>query len=345
VTTATALADAVLRGAALGQTVLAAIILWPRIADNALRAGFALLAAGIMAYATVSAPWALPQMTTGALILLASLNPPLLWGAGLVLLDAGPVARRWVPVLLPGFGLGAVVWLAWPPAAGGVGVLHAAAMAVLYAHVLWLAWSGREGDLVEPRRGLRRGLAAAAALTGLVVAGVETGVLRLPAALPQSLLLALALAVLSGAVVLALALRPVASPVGTAPAEPLSDAETAVLDRLRSAMSARVWAEEGITVGGLAARLATQEHRLRRVINRGLGYRNFARFINEHRVRAACAALSDAAQADRPVQQIAFELGFGSPGPFNRAFRDITGQSPTDFRATALARTRAPGSQ
>ena len=342
--TAITLTEAVLRGAALGQTVLAVAILWPRVTGMAMRAGFALLAACTLSYTIVSAPWPLPGGVAALLILLASLNPALLWGAGLVLLDAGAVARRWVPVLLPGFGLGAVVWLVWPPAAPVVGVLHAVAMALLYADVLWLAWSGREGDLVEPRRGLRRGLAAAAALTGLVVAGIETGVLHPPATLPLSLVLAAALALLSGAVVLASALRPLPIPVGAPPAL-LTDAEGAVLDRLRAAMDARIWAEQGITVGDLAARLATQEHRLRRVINRGLGYRNFARFINEHRVRAACIALSDPAMADRPVQQIAFDLGFGSPGPFNRAFRDITDQSPTDFRATALAQTRTPGSR
>ena len=343
--TAITLTEAVLRGAALGQTVLAVAILWPRVTGMAMRAGFALLAAGTLSYTIVSAPWPLPGGVAAVLILLASLNPALLWGAGLVLLDEGAVAQKWVPVLLPGFGLGAMVWLVWPPVAAAVGVLHAIGMALLYADVLWLAWSGREGDLVEPRRGLRRGLAAAAALTGLVVAGIESGVLRPPATLPLSLVLAAALALLSGAVVLASALRAAPTAPVSAAADPLTDAETAVLDRLRTAMDARVWAEEGITVGALAARLATQEHRLRRVINRGLGYRNFARFINEHRVRAACIALSDPAMADRPVQQIAFDLGFGSPGPFNRAFRDITDQSPTDFRATALAQTRTPGSR
>jgi AraC-like DNA-binding protein len=58
-------------------------------------------------------------------------------------------------------------------------------------------------------------------------------------------------------------------------------------------------------------------------------------------VNAACAVLADPARADVPVLTIAHESGFASLGPFNRAFRDITGQSPSEYRAAALAGRRA----
>jgi AraC-like DNA-binding protein len=335
------IAETALRGAAMGFCAVAAVPLARRSAGR-WRLLPPVLALTLCAYLAVSAPWGLPPGLQPVLILLASLNPPLLWTAGLGLLDAGRMAGRAGPPLVAAFAL---VALARPLAPALLGGLHGGAMALLYGHVLWLAWIGSAGDLVEPRRGLRRALAGVGAGIGLAVAGVETGLVTLPASLPAGLLQAAVLALVAGTVLAALALPP--APDAEAPPAPaaaplrLSDAEAAVLDRLRAAMAARVWAEEGLTVGALAARLNTAEHRLRRVINRGLGYRNFARFINEHRIAAAQAILADPATADRGVQQIAYDTGFGSPGPFNRAFREITGQNPTAFRAAALAAARA----
>jgi AraC-like DNA-binding protein len=37
------------------------------------------------------------------------------------------------------------------------------------------------------------------------------------------------------------------------------------------------------------------------------------------------------------VASIAFDLGFGSLGPFNRAFRDETGLTPTEYRRQKMA--------
>ncbi len=68
------------------------------------------------------------------------------------------------------------------------------------------------------------------------------------------------------------------------------------------------------------------------MINKGLGYRNFAQFVNEHRIGAACEVLSDPARADTPVLSIAYDVGFASIGPFNRAFREKHQQSPTEYR-------------
>ncbi|MEY8828307.1 helix-turn-helix domain-containing protein [Sedimentitalea sp. XS_ASV28] len=71
---------------------------------------------------------------------------------------------------------------------------------------------------------------------------------------------------------------------------------------------------------------------VRRAINKGLGYRNFAQFINERRIEAARQILSDPARADIPILSIAYDVGFASVGTFNRAFRDQTGQSPSEYR-------------
>lgn len=64
-----------------------------------------------------------------------------------------------------------------------------------------------------------------------------------------------------------------------------------------------------------------------------LGFRNFNAFLNHRRVQRAQAALSDPGQSHLTVGEIAYALGYRSLGPFNRAFKDSTGETPTEFRA------------
>jgi AraC-like DNA-binding protein len=101
----------------------------------------------------------------------------------------------------------------------------------------------------------------------------------------------------------------------------------------------RVYRLEGLTVAGLAGRLGVPEYRLRRVINRRLGHRNFNAFINGFRLDEAQRALRDPAQRELPVLTIALEAGFQSIGPFNRAFKAATGVTPTEFRRQHSAET------
>ena len=61
--------------------------------------------------------------------------------------------------------------------------------------------------------------------------------------------------------------------------------------------------------------------------------------MNGHRIEAAKRRLGDAAEARTTVAAIAFDLGYGSLGPFNRAFRAATGSTPTEWRRQALAET------
>jgi AraC-like DNA-binding protein len=84
------------------------------------------------------------------------------------------------------------------------------------------------------------------------------------------------------------------------------------------------------------------EHRLRRLVNDGLGHRNFAEFLSVHRVAAAKRELADPRLSERSVSEIAFALGYASLGPFNRAFREATGTTPSAFRTQALADSPNP---
>ena len=85
-----------------------------------------------------------------------------------------------------------------------------------------------------------------------------------------------------------------------------------------------------IVARGIA--IGVPEHRLRPLINDHLGFRNFSAFVNAARIEAAKRLLADPAQARTTIAAIAFDLGFGSLGPFNRAFKEATGKTPTEFR-------------
>ena len=94
----------------------------------------------------------------------------------------------------------------------------------------------------------------------------------------------------------------------------------------------RVYREPSLTIAALALRMGLPEHRLRKLINEGLGHRNFSSFLNAYRIADAKRALRDPALADTPVLTIAMDAGFQSLGPFNRAFKADTGLTPTEFR-------------
>lgn len=117
--------------------------------------------------------------------------------------------------------------------------------------------------------------------------------------------------------------------VSHAPAAPLSAEEKALLVRVRELIDVqKVYHEPSFGRGALARELACSESQLSRVINYEYG-KSLPRLLNERRVADAKRLLSDPAI---PVQVIAFEVGFNSLASFNRAFKEITGQTPSGFR-------------
>lgn len=70
--------------------------------------------------------------------------------------------------------------------------------------------------------------------------------------------------------------------------------------------------------------------------NGALGHRNFAQFVNGYRLAEVRSALADPAQREVPIITIALDAGFGSLGPFNRAFRDVEGVTPREWRVARM---------
>lgn len=94
----------------------------------------------------------------------------------------------------------------------------------------------------------------------------------------------------------------------------------------------RVYRKEGLTIGQLAEMMQEQEYKLRRLINGQLGFRNFNDFLNQYRVNEACKILIDPNETKRTILEIAYDLGYQSIGPFNKAFRELKGTTPTAYR-------------
>ncbi|MFT4102274.1 MAG: AraC family transcriptional regulator [Burkholderiaceae bacterium] len=134
------------------------------------------------------------------------------------------------------------------------------------------------------------------------------------------------------------AIAPPTTKLPTTEPASIDAADVDLAHRLRQAMTIeRAHADETLSIASLAARLDVPEYRLRRVINRQLGHRNFTTFVNGHRLADARAALADPARRELPILTVALDAGFASIGPFNRAFKADTGLTPSAYRRQALA--------
>ncbi len=212
---------------------------------------------------------------------------------------------------------------------------------------LWVAWRGRENDLVEARRRVRAGFVWA---TGSAVVSVNVIYYAHNVTTAGKVSSALAVLISSGIVIIVggicysmLGLRRADIFVGAQLAlvhdERANDpASAGIAERLQTHMTQmRAYRDDTLTIAGLAAQLGEQEYRLRRVINGQMGYRNFAAFLNGYRLAEVKAALRDPSQREVPILTIALDAGFGSLGPFNRAFRDAEAMTPSAYRAGVAA--------
>ncbi len=269
---------------------------------------------------------------------LSALAPALFWAFATGLFADERAIPRWryAPA---GFALALSLIAGWspPPYAHAFSIFYNLLTAVLILHAFVVIWRGAPDDLVEPRRRLRVPVIVAGAAYVLAIAAGDLGSAngfaleispRAQAAILALLALSVAAVLLGADADLLGAARPIRSDT------PVPGPDVPALARLGRALDEEeIWRREKLTIGALAAHLAMPEHRLRRLINGTLGYRNFASLINERRIAAARIVLADPAQASKSVAAIAFELGFGSLGPFNRAFKEATGATPTEWRA------------
>jgi AraC-like DNA-binding protein len=355
--------DLILRAATFALACAAAVAILLRRERHAASGYAAFAVAGIGAFMVASAPGAYATLgiaafafnawclsTPVAVYLLARTlfteedrpSAPLIAAAGMLvaLTMAGDYGRFHIGPLgeEPHIALGLLI-------AGRAVSVALLALACAHAIAHWRA------DLVEQRRRVRAAFVAVIGSVFVVSAsselffgghGTPLGIL----VYAHGALLALAFALLQfvarGGIE---ALMPTPQPRAAAPAAlalvRADAAEAALARRVTDAMAGeRLWKREGLGIAELARALGTQEYLLRRAINRHLGYRNFNDFLHEHRLREAGERLARLEEAHLPVLTIALDCGYGSIGPFNRAFKARFGVTPTQFRNDHLVSAR-----
>lgn len=342
------LIEALLRGGASGIMLLTAVLLARAGRSIGVEWLGALFMLATAVYAVISSPGygAFLEPARLTFMALATLNTAFFWWFATALFDDEFRWRwwRWIPFVLLG-GLFALrrTLPEWEDAVS-VNVAHQILVLSLIAHTFWLALAHRKDDLIEKRRAFRLAFVILAGLTGVVIAIVE---IALAGGEPSpALTLAHAFTLFALSLGLTAWALPAIEFLGSTGSGNLTldslvqqaaPEDKAHLERLGALMESGVFREEGLTIGALASQLHLPEYRLRRLINGALGHRNFNAFLNTYRLREACKILSDQTQARRQITDIALELGYGSVGPFNRAFKAYTDTTPTQFRRDALA--------
>ena len=116
-----------------------------------------------------------------------------------------------------------------------------------------------------------------------------------------------------------------------------------ILDDLRRLMEQeKAYRQDGITIGDLADKLNVREYLLRRLINGHLGYRNFNSFLNHYRIEEVARQLVAPETRHLPVLSIALDMGYRSLSPFNKAFKEIKGMTPTEYRVHRISEKAGP---
>lgn len=96
----------------------------------------------------------------------------------------------------------------------------------------------------------------------------------------------------------------------------------------------KLFQNENLNLSMVANALNINSHQLSELINVYYGM-GFSRYIREQRVREAKALLSQ--DQTSSILSISMETGFKSQSNFYAAFKEITGQSPGDFRKSAAS--------
>lgn len=355
-TSALPMIEAALRGGAVTLLAVLALLLLRDGRRSPAGPYAALFALSVAAYVATTAPGLLDHPPTLWLLppRLASLGAPaMFWLFAKASFDDGFVAswRDAVP-WLGTVGVGFVCARGLFPEAC---ILYHALQLVFVALAMRQAIVGRAADLIEERRRFRVVLVLSSALYIGAVVLLEIFMGGPPSSPPLSIVNAAGVLALTFAFVAAqlsltgpsrfVPLTPAEprAPGRPNPAPPADPQESGLLERLRRLMEEeRIYRAEGLSVAGLAGKLAVPEYRLRRLINQRLGHRNFSSFVNGCRLADAMAALADRSQAEVPILTIALDAGFQSLGPFNRAFKAHTGMTPTDYRRRHLAGAAPP---
>lgn len=121
----------------------------------------------------------------------------------------------------------------------------------------------------------------------------------------------------------------------------LDDKDTAIRDNAILAMEAdKLYVRSGLTMGDFAKHLDVQEYKLRSIINQHLGYNNFSHFLNEYRIREAKVKLLNTKDS---IFNIGLDVGYTSLSSFHKAFKDSLGVTPKEYRILNRGASKVAG--
>ncbi|MEM8499432.1 MAG: helix-turn-helix transcriptional regulator [Pseudomonadota bacterium] len=351
------LADLIVRILVFGQhsIVIAAVLL-------AMRSRFGtwliVLSLGLLAYMTVSSPplvdW-FPAIYSPAYLLALSM-PCLFWffiKEGFELqLNSLWVWASWLLLMLPNW----VLFVFFTGQRLDIQLvlrdLKQLAGIVIVAHALFHLIKGYNDDLIEKRRLLRKMLGICTGLTILGVMAVEFVLDFETQTAGLNLLASSTIAILTfvfappilmfGREVFAVSAQANDCSAETRSESVKSQAQQLLHAKLNALMEEGAYRDSELTIGALAERIPLPEHQLRKLINSELGYRNFSAFVQTYRIAEVCQNLQNPDKARIPILTLALDAGFGSLGPFNRAFKSITGVTPTEYRDNPLIDSEKP---
>lgn len=330
----------------IGQLLLVAIVILAR-EPKKLSIPLSLLKVAIAAYVIKSS---LPLRTAlddfHLLLIVASLSVPyLIWWSSYALFDfeRPPI---WLMVCLPLCTAMACLLHGINNSVPDI-IERASLLASLIAvlHAVYSITHGSLDDLYQPRRRFRFVFAfctSAMAITVLtleliMVGQTEPAWLTLGTTVMIGIVLVfISVPLLSKNIELIPDAPPAPPPEPDYGEEVLDLAEQQVYRKLMTSMENRGYARTGMTIRHLAEELDVPEHHLRKLINQRLGYRNFSTFLNGYRVKETCERLKDPQESRIPILTIALDAGFASLAPFNRAFRQVKGITPSEFRKQQL---------
>ena len=213
----------------------------------------------------------------------------------------------------------------------------------LMAHLFIVTIAGHASDLIEPRRRLRLFFVIGLVVGASLIVAVENFFFESHPSLVALFRVVIIFPLTVWAVLWLTAFRPEKLTFRHRKTSPESSKidprdKTLAKNLLLEMEEKNSFLQRNLTISLLAKSLQTPEHRLRVLINRGLGYRNFNDFLNHYRIAAIKMALNNSENSRVPILSLALDAGYNSLAPFNRAFLKGEGMTPSQYRAQLAAK-------
>ena len=349
--TAIQILDLAFRCAAIGQLVLIMTV-YLRRPWTSIKAALLAVAVCAVGYLILTAP--VPNHEYGVLrnilLIFTDAFAYSIWLTAMFYFEDDFSPSRWplvVKVILTGYGFWFIYFFGILAGRGVFHDINHGIAILLFLHVIYVTVRGFGDDLIDRRRRSRGLIVCLASVYGIFLALAEFGssdIRNSPAfGLVNSGFILMAIPVLvrvllgeanTGSVPETEEFNAPENSGGapSARGEQVPSRFRNLKQKLDRFMEEGGYRRSNLTIKALAEELGCPQHHMRQLINTTLGFRNFTAFLNSRRIHDACEQLRSADHSNLPVLTIALDLGYGSIGPFNRAFKAETGQTPTEYR-------------